>query len=309
MMRTFNIILISALILVTISGAYGAKYKNFDPSLFKFDTIDRKNIKIIAEGGNALYAPENTVTSFKQAVDMGTDLMLIDVRITADKQAVAIKDFTIDRTTSGYGEVSQLTLDELKSYSAGYESVFEDTYEYETVPSLVEVFTVLKNKPCIINVFNVFDIPFIRNSANKANYSESNMILLLDNVTDITVIKNNAKKIKFFLSDPLSEYFNTEEKLKWVENAKKGGVDGFLISYDEFFDLPKQEQGSLAILMAKNNIGLYLYGLRSNVDMDKAMSFQIKGKVKNKAYTCKLAGIITDDPAKALMVAGKLKIK
>ncbi|MFG1816218.1 glycerophosphodiester phosphodiesterase [Kribbella sp. NPDC049174] len=63
--------------------------------------------------------PENTLRSFRRAVADGCDEIELDLRVTADDELVVLHDATVDRTTSGSGEVASLTFDELRSLDAG----------------------------------------------------------------------------------------------------------------------------------------------------------------------------------------------
>ncbi|NIK55970.1 glycerophosphodiester phosphodiesterase family protein [Kribbella shirazensis] len=63
--------------------------------------------------------PENTLRSFRRAVADGCDEIELDLRVSADGELVIMHDATVDRTTSGSGEVACLTLDELRALDAG----------------------------------------------------------------------------------------------------------------------------------------------------------------------------------------------
>lgn len=63
--------------------------------------------------------PENTLRSFRRAVADGCDEIELDLRVTADDELVVLHDATVDRTTSGSGEVASLSFDELRSLDAG----------------------------------------------------------------------------------------------------------------------------------------------------------------------------------------------
>ncbi len=71
----------------------------------------------IGHRGARAYAPENTIDSFKKAIDMGVNAIELDVRKTKDNQIVVIHDADIKRTTNGQGLVSDLTLAEIKGFS------------------------------------------------------------------------------------------------------------------------------------------------------------------------------------------------
>ncbi len=74
---------------------------------------------IIGHRGAAGYEPENTLRSFRKAIDIGVDWIEFDLHRSADGHLVVIHDPTVDRTTNGHGKVSEMTLDELKKLDAG----------------------------------------------------------------------------------------------------------------------------------------------------------------------------------------------
>ena len=57
-----------------------------------------------------------------------------------------IHDPTLDRTTSGRGDVRELTLAEVRAVSAGYPSRFGSEWAGEHVPTLAEVLTLLRDR-------------------------------------------------------------------------------------------------------------------------------------------------------------------
>lgn len=58
--------------------------------------------------------PENSLSSFRAAIDLGADGIELDVELTADGQLVVMHDATLDRTTNCTGCVSAFTLAELR---------------------------------------------------------------------------------------------------------------------------------------------------------------------------------------------------
>lgn len=73
----------------------------------------------IGHRGAAASAPENTVASFRRAVELGVDGVEFDVQRTRDGALVVIHDETVDRTTDGTGPVADLTLAEIRALDAG----------------------------------------------------------------------------------------------------------------------------------------------------------------------------------------------
>ena len=62
---------------------------------------------------------ENTIGSFRRALEGGADGFELDVRRCADGQIVVIHDGAIDRTTNGSGAVSAMTYSQLCRFDAG----------------------------------------------------------------------------------------------------------------------------------------------------------------------------------------------
>jgi glycerophosphoryl diester phosphodiesterase len=69
--------------------------------------------------GNPAEHPENTMASFRSAIDLGVDMIECDVHLSADGELVVIHDHTLDRTTDGEGPVAARTLAELRRLDAG----------------------------------------------------------------------------------------------------------------------------------------------------------------------------------------------
>src|SRR5918911_1481417 len=74
----------------------------------------------LAHRGASALAPENTIEAFRLAVEAGAGGLELDVHMTRDGHIVVIHDATVDRTTSGTGAVSEMTLDELRMLDAGH---------------------------------------------------------------------------------------------------------------------------------------------------------------------------------------------
>lgn len=112
-------------------------------------TFTTTKTKIFAHRGFPVKAPENTLPSFKLALESGADGIELDVILTKDKQPVVVHDFNLDRTSSIKGEVQSLTLAEIKAADAG--SWFSSEYAGVQIPTLQEVFDLIGNQ-MLINI-------------------------------------------------------------------------------------------------------------------------------------------------------------
>jgi glycerophosphoryl diester phosphodiesterase len=100
---------------------------------------------IAHQGGDEIW-PGNTMFAFQNAVDLGVDVLEMDLHITKDGVLVLMHDETVDRTTNGTGEIEAMTLAELEELDAGYDWSMDDgaTFPFRgqgiTVPILEDVF-------------------------------------------------------------------------------------------------------------------------------------------------------------------------
>jgi glycerophosphoryl diester phosphodiesterase len=101
---------------------------------------------VIAHRGDSAHRPENTLTSFQSALEVGAALVEFDVQLTRDGHVVVIHDPTVDRTTNGRGRVGEMSLVELRALSAGYPERFGSAYSGERIPTLAEVLGFLRGR-------------------------------------------------------------------------------------------------------------------------------------------------------------------
>ena len=97
---------------------------------------------IIGHRGASGVAPENTLTAFRRAAELGAQYIETDLQLSRDARPVAIHDDTLQRTTDGRGPVSARTLEELRRLDAG--SWFRggsggERFAGERIPTVEEV--------------------------------------------------------------------------------------------------------------------------------------------------------------------------
>lgn len=138
-------------------------------NVFTSDRVDESlkgdHFDIIAHKGASGTAPENTMAAIKLALDMGVDMIEIDVRNTHDEEIVVIHDSTLNRTTNGRGLVHDYTLAEIKELDAG--SWFDPKYHDEKVPTLKEVLDLVAGKCKVLIEIKHMDHPHYDDFAEK----------------------------------------------------------------------------------------------------------------------------------------------
>jgi len=101
------------------------------------DLLKSNKVLVIGHRGAFYDAPENTMLSFRKAVELGADMIELDVRMCKSGEIVVIHDADVRRTSDGEGLVRDLTLNELKKLDFG---------EGEKIPTLEEVLEFAKRK-------------------------------------------------------------------------------------------------------------------------------------------------------------------
>ncbi|QYB01321.1 glycerophosphodiester phosphodiesterase [Rhodococcus sp. USK10] len=82
---------------------------------------DRRGPLVVAHRGASAAMPEHTLAAYELALEEGADGLECDVRLTRDGHLVCVHDRTVDRTSTGTGVVSEMTLEELTEFNYGTE--------------------------------------------------------------------------------------------------------------------------------------------------------------------------------------------
>lgn len=100
------------------------------------------DVAVVAHRGMVSGFPENTLAAFQHAISLGFPAIEIDLRATADGHIVVMHDDTVDRTTDGTGQVSQMTLAQIRSLDAGSQAGL--AFNGQRVPGYEEVLEALR---------------------------------------------------------------------------------------------------------------------------------------------------------------------
>lgn len=96
---------------------------------------------ICAHRGANTLAPENTIPALVEAHRLGAAMIEFDVRLTKDRQLVLLHDWTVDRTSNGSGNITDLTFDEVRSLDFG--AWKGEQFAGTPIPTLDEALAVL----------------------------------------------------------------------------------------------------------------------------------------------------------------------
>ncbi|KTT80992.1 glycerophosphodiester phosphodiesterase [Mammaliicoccus sciuri] len=106
--------------------------------------VYNQNCKLkVAHRGVPSLAPENTMISFKRAIEFNIDVLEIDIHRTIDGELVVIHDPTMNRTSLEKGVISKLTYEALKKYDVG--KWIGQAYIGEQIPLFQDVLKLIKD--------------------------------------------------------------------------------------------------------------------------------------------------------------------
>lgn len=106
----------------------------------KIEAYRKKEISVVGHRGASGYELENTLRSFARAIDMGVDMIELDVHLCASGELVVFHDEKVDRITNGQGYIADKTLEQLKQL---------DLSDGQKIPTLAEVFDLVDRKVII----------------------------------------------------------------------------------------------------------------------------------------------------------------
>ena len=132
-------------ILIALAAAVGFFHIIARPAA-KHALFKPKSFLVMAHRGGRSLGPESTLFTFQRAIEVGSDVLEMDIRATRDNHLVVFHDATLDRTTDGSGRIADFLLSELKSLDAGFHWSTDNGKTQPLrarsirIPSLAEVF-------------------------------------------------------------------------------------------------------------------------------------------------------------------------
>lgn len=97
----------------------------------------------VGHRGSPRRFPENTLASYRAAVEAGAGALELDVHLTRDGHLVVMHDPVVDRTTDGSGPIADKTLREIRALNAGYGTDANGRFYVPTLADVLEEFPVV----------------------------------------------------------------------------------------------------------------------------------------------------------------------
>jgi len=199
------------------------------------DVAEETRTLVIAHRGNSGVAPANTMESIRQAVELGVDIIELDVRSSRDGVPVLIHDDTVDETTDGSGSVLSLDLAQLKRLDAG--SWKDKKYAGERIPTLREALEFARGRVSLsLDLKDEAIIPAMIGAVHEAD--------MVDDVVICGCCEPQAEKIRA-IDKSIAVLFNTDSQLdeladradksdfvrEYIHRASRGGLAALNVSF------------------------------------------------------------------------------
>ena len=109
-----------------------------------------RTMEITAHRGASVKYPENTMSAFKGAKQLGADWIELDVQQTKDRKIIVSHDTNLLRITGVNKDIIDMTYDEISELDAG--SFFSEEFKREKIPLLDEVLKFAKENNIRLNI-------------------------------------------------------------------------------------------------------------------------------------------------------------
>ncbi len=241
---------------------------------------------IIAHRGASAYAPENTMTAFRKAYEMGADGIELDVLFSKDDHIMVHHDFDLGRCEAGTGAIKEKTYFELRKLDLG--SWFSPEFKGEKMPSIEEVLEFIKDNGMLLNIEIKTGSPYDVGIENKLvklveKYGVADQIIYSSfnhcSVAYVKKINENAKIAALTSSFMINPW----------EYLKLHDFDGYHPHRMAISDKTIQK-------LVKKHIFVNPYGVNSEKNMHRFIADGV-------------SGIITDYPDVGVKVRKSFKIK
>lgn len=100
-------------------------------------------VSVISHRGDWRNTPENSIRAIQNCIDLGVNMVEIDIKKTKDNELILLHDKTLDRTTTGKGLPQDYTLAEIKQMKLRNGAGVATSHQ---IPTLEEAMIVAKGK-------------------------------------------------------------------------------------------------------------------------------------------------------------------
>ena len=221
-----------------------------------------------AHRGASDYAPENTMSAFRKAIELKANGIELDLQKTKDGKIVIFHDDFIDKKSNGIGTISDYTYNELLKFDFG--SWFDLKYKDEKIV-----------------LFEEFAKKFLSEDLTFA--IELKTIGIEKQTLEIIDKYSKSKEniyITSFIFEALENVrkFDKDIKISWLidEEINQNNIDKLLsIKGSQICPKADKVSNSSIELANRSRLGVRLWGIRDEEIMQKVYKLNIEGMTVN----------------------------
>lgn len=159
--RSIDCLILTQLILVDVCAAE-RELSRVERIRAEMNDAASDHVLVVAHRGDWHRQPENSLSAIRSCLEMGVDIIELDVRLSKDGVPIVMHDTSVDRTTDHKGAISNYTVAELTNMrlrerkGKTIDGLFEPLTD-ETVPTLREALLLVKGR-ALINADKAYPI-------------------------------------------------------------------------------------------------------------------------------------------------------
>lgn len=188
--------------------------QRLDNLINRFNNANGKDIMVIAHRSDWRNFPENSLEAMESAINMGVDMLEMDVAKTKDNHLIIMHDKTLDRTTTGKGLVANHTLESIKKLYLKNGANIATKYR---VPTLEEALQLSKGK-VLVNLdksYEYFDEAF---QLAKKTGTTNQIIIKGFNKTVDQVVSDFGSKLDSIIFMPVVNLDTEPKAIKVIDD-------------------------------------------------------------------------------------------
>jgi len=230
---------------------------------------------IIAHRGFSDEAPENSMAAFQKAIEAKSDMIELDVRLSADNVPIVFHDRRLQRTSDGNGLVSEKHSRQLTTIDNG--SWFSPKFNRERIPELKDIFPLLKKnirlnieiKPDIVSTNDTSAVELIVGEVEKAKVLSKVMFTSFNHQMIKEINDIDESIVTGVIYNPITHFRKSPSTLMKNSKATIFVCSKFQINKDVVVDT--HDAGYI----------LYVYGIKTGRDVERMLDLHVDGIICN----------------------------
>ncbi|MDQ1267283.1 MAG: glycerophosphoryl diester phosphodiesterase, partial [Bacteroidota bacterium] len=231
-----------------------------------------RKIFVAAHRGSSGTAPENTMSSFREALEVGAKMIETDIQFTSDDKIIAFHDARLERTSDGRGIVWEQNYDSISHLDAG--KWFDSKYTGEKIPLLAEVIELIRSRAYL-------NIEIKSRRGSQVDERVEKILELINNtgIKDYSLFSSFDHKLLAQIKK-IDEGYHTaainipgDSRLP-SEIAKETGCEAFVCSIDEINYMSAEDA-------AEHNLYIGVYSIDTLEQLDFILNFNVTAIVSN----------------------------